>query len=69
MIVTSHLYFGRFTPICFLYLYFIQGISRIESDSFNSLSSNWIDQEGSSSPIPEAVAEKTLLEFSAPINS
>jgi len=27
---------------------------------------NWINQEGSSSPIFEAMAEKTLLKFSAP---
>jgi len=27
---------------------------------------NWINQEGSSSPVFEAMAEKTLLEFSAP---
>ena len=65
MIVTSHLYFGRFTPVVFLCLYFIQGISRIESDSFKTLDhQSQFNQEGSSSPIK--MAEKTLLEFSAP---
>jgi len=53
-------------PCLFFYVYILYRVLAGLKLFHSTLHLNRINQEESSSPLPEAMAEKTLLEFSAP---